>query len=356
MDKISVKKLQKSYTDRKKRSVVVLHDLFLDVRNGEFLVVMGESGSGKSTLLRVLAGLEPYDFGDVYFDGIDASTLSQEQKNMSYVTQNYALFPHKTVYENIAEPLVTLRVPREERKARITEIAKLLRIELLLARKPRELSGGQQQRVAIARSLVKEPAVCLFDEPLSALDPIFHDELITTIRSLHTKTSATFIYSTHNQSEGMRLGDRIALIHNRKVEQIGTPQEFVRRPATLYTAKFLSSVFVFFAEVKVSGQMLEEIHSAFRFGIPPEIDRAIPKDRTLTAAFRPDSFAIDPQGEIEATVLRATEDGGITVEFSEQCFPLAEEGEDPSPGDIVRLSVLPENVCVFDGEKNLAVD
>lgn len=353
VNKISVVKLQKSYTDRKKHSIVVLHDFSLDVNSGEFLVVMGESGCGKSTLLRVLAGLEPYDFGEIYFDGLDASILTQKQKNMSYITQNFALYPHKTVYENIAEPLFTLRVPREERKDRIIKIAQLLHLEQLLARKPRELSGGQQQRVAIARSLVKEPSVCLFDEPLSALDPVFHDELITTIKSLHIKTSATFIYSTHNQIEAMRLGDRIALIHNRKVEQIGTPQEFVQHPNTLYCAKFLNSVFIFFAEAKCSKKTLEEINGNFKCDNPSFVNASKLKDHSVTIALRADDFSIDSQGNIEANVLNAT-DNSVTVEYLDQVFTLPiDEEEVYNMGDTIRLSIKPDNICIFDNGLNI---
>lgn len=353
MNKISVRKLQKSYTDRKKHSIVVLHDFSLNVNNGELLVIMGESGCGKSSLLRVLAGLEPYDFGEIYFDGIEASTLTQKQKNISFITQNYALYPHKTVYENIAEPLFTLKVPRDECKNRILNIAKLMHIEPLLARRPRELSGGQQQRVAIARSLVKEPAVCLFDEPLSALDPVFHDELITTIKSLHIQTSATFIYSTHNQTEAMRLGDRIALIHNRKVEQLGTPQEFIQHPNTLYCAKFMNSVFIFFAEAKYSKKTLEEVNGNFKCDLPSIVNASKLKDHTVTIALRANDFSIDNQGNIEANVLNAT-DNSVTIEYMEQVFTLSLDEENVyNTGDTIHLLIKPNNICIFDDGINV---
>lgn len=348
MSKISVVKLQKSYTDRKKRSTVVLHDFSLDVNSGELLVIMGESGCGKSTLLRVLAGLEPYDFGDIYFDGMDASTLSQKEKNMSYITQNFALYPHKTVFENIAEPLFTLKTPRDERKDRILDIAKLLGLEPLLARKPRELSGGQQQRVAIARSLVKEPSVCLFDEPLSALDPIYHDELIETIKSLHTRTASTFIYSTHNQTEAMRLGNRIALIHNRKVEQIGTPQDFIKHPDTLYCAKFLNTFFVFFTEVKKVGKEFEGLDVPFRIALPSNLNAPKLNDASYTVAFKAESFNIDPQGTIKATVLNCSPNT-ITIELNEQVFTLPVSEDDSfQTNDTVSLSVNPSTLSFFD--------
>lgn len=259
MEKIKVTGLQKSYTDRKKRSVVALYQCNLDVNPGEFVVLLGESGCGKTSLLKVIAGIEEYDFGDVFIDGIDASTLTQKEKNMSYVSQNIILFPHKTVYENIMEPLSIYRVPKNDKIARVKELGELLDIDILLTRKPRELSGGQRQRVAIARALAKEPSICLFDEPLSALDPVFHDEIIELLKDIHKKTSATYLYTTHNQLEAFRLADRIAIMNNRKIEQIGTVDEISSKPKTSFVTKFLSSLFLLNIDVKyIDGYFVNE--------------------------------------------------------------------------------------------------
>ena len=277
MEKIKVIGLQKSYTTRKKQTTVALYQCNLDVRPGEFLVLLGESGSGKTSLLKVIGGIESYDFGDIYFDGIDASNLTQLEKNMSYVSQNYVLFPFKTIYQNIMMPLDYLRMPREDKVARVKELADLLDLNLFLTRRPRELSGGQQQRVAIARALVKKPSVCLFDEPLSALDPIYHDEIIEMLLDVHRKTSATYIYSTHNQVEAFRLADRIAILHNRKVEQIGTVEELINHPKTLYITKFLNSVYLFNLKVKYeNGHYLNDYyHLDIPVNLPLEVSKQI---------------------------------------------------------------------------------
>lgn len=293
MEKIKVVGLQKSYTTRKKQTTVALYQCNLDVRPGEFLVLLGESGSGKTSLLKVIGGIESYDFGDIYFDGIDASNLTQLEKNMSYVSQNYVLFPFKTIYQNIMMPLDYLRMPREDKVARVKELADLLDLNLFLTRRPRELSGGQQQRVAIARALVKKPSVCLFDEPLSALDPIYHDEIIETLLDVHRKTSATYIYSTHNQVEAFRLADRIAILHNRKVEQIGTVDEFINHPKTLYITKFLNSVFLFNLKVRyIDGCYVDDYYKIkVPVNLPDEIIDKI-KDKEFDIAIKRENIVL----------------------------------------------------------------
>lgn len=242
MSKIEIVKLQKSYTDRKKNTTVALYDCSLTVNDGEFLVLLGESGCGKTSLLRVIAGVESYDFGSVLFDGIDGAELDQRDKDISYVSQNYALFPHKTVYENIAMPLFTNKYPRNEIRKRVSELAEQFGLQMLLTRLPADLSGGQQQRVAIARALAKRPSICLFDEPLSALDPMYHEGILSLLAKLHAQTDTTFIYATHNLREAVRIADRIAVMHDRKVEQIGTPHELLRNPQTEFVREFLSQI------------------------------------------------------------------------------------------------------------------
>lgn len=240
MSKIEIVKLQKSYTDRKKNTTVALYDCSLTVNDGEFLVLLGESGCGKTSLLRVIAGVESYDFGSILFDGVGGSEL--DQKDISYVSQNYALFPHKTVYENIAMPLFTNKYPRNEIRKRVSELAEQFGLQMLLTRLPADLSGGQQQRVAIARALAKHPSICLFDEPLSALDSIYHDDILSLLQRLHAQTNVTFVYATHNLREAVRIADRIAVMHDRRVEQIGTPHELLLNPQTEFVRDFMSQI------------------------------------------------------------------------------------------------------------------
>lgn len=283
--KLEVKGLQKSYTNRKKDIVVALYKCDLKVKTGEFFVILGESGCGKSTLLRVVAGLESYDFGDIYLDGIDSSSISQIDKNMSFVSQNIVLFPHKTVYENLIVTLTINRLPKEDKIKRIEELSKLFNLDMLLNRKPRELSGGQQQRVAIARSMAKKPALCLFDEPLAALDPIFHNDLIEMFKDVQKKTHTTFLYSTHNQKEAFRLADRIGIINNRKFEQIGTFEELSNKPKTEFVATYLNSIFAFVIDVTYNDGKIVYKNSSYSFKHSKDKFNKV-KDTKLSMAVR----------------------------------------------------------------------
>lgn len=347
MEKIKIIGLQKSYTNRKKESVVALYKCDLVVKPHEFLVLLGESGCGKTSLLKVIAGIEPYDFGDIYFDGIPAEELNQIDKNMSYVPQNLVLFPNKTVFENIMEPLEILRVPKKDRIARVKELGEQLGLSILLTRRPRELSGGQQQRVAIARALAKEPSICLFDEPLSALDMMYHEEIIEFLLATHKLTQATYIYSTHNQKEAFRLADRIAIMNNRKIEQIDTPQNIIKKPKTLFVAKFLKDIFVL--------QIPCSYHSGFilneELGInyKKTIRQASDGDQ-ITLVFKTQDIVIDKNGKFELDVISNTEQN-IVCHFLEQEFIL------PNPDlidvkDKVRVDFRFENATIFVGDKN----
>ena len=210
--------------------------------------LLGASGSGKSMTLRCIAGIETPDRGKIVingktvFDSEAGINLKPQKRRIGYLFQNYALFPHKTVYENIAMPLFTNKYPRNEIRKRVSELAEQFGLQMLLTRLPADLSGGQQQRVAIARALAKHPSICLFDEPLSALDSIYHDGILSLLQRLHAQTNVTFVYATHNLREAVRIADRIAVIHDRKVEQIGTPHELLLNPQTEFVRDFMSQI------------------------------------------------------------------------------------------------------------------
>ncbi len=218
---------------------VALDDFNLAFDKGEFVVLLGPSGSGKTTACRILAGLEQASAGHVAVDGRDISDLPPRLRRMSMVFQNYALYAHKSVRDNIAYPLRVRGTPRAEISRRVEEVARLLHIEGLLKRRPRQLSGGEAQRVAVARALVWQPDICLMDEPLSNLDAILRLQTRTELKRLHGELGTTFVFVTHDQEEAMTLGTRIAVLNQGRLVQFDTPKEIYHRPATRFVAEFI---------------------------------------------------------------------------------------------------------------------
>jgi ABC-type sugar transport system ATPase subunit len=219
----------------------VLRGVDLDVAGGELVVLLGRSGCGKSTLLRILAGLEEPSAGDVFIDGVRMTDAEPGARGVSMVFQSYALFPHMTVEENLAFPLTIRRAPRDEVRGRVLDAARMLGIEDLLSRMPRQLSGGQRQRVAIGRAIVREPRIYLFDEPLSNLDAALRGRMRVELKALHERLGATMIYVTHDQVEAMTLADRIVVIEAGRVMQAAPPDEIYRRPANRFVAEFVGT-------------------------------------------------------------------------------------------------------------------
>ena len=228
-----------AYYKQKKVYAAALDHLSLRIEKGEFFVVVGASGSGKSTLLKCILGLNRDIEGDLYIDGVSIDDMNAKDGNMAYVTQEIALYPHLTVYENIAFSLRLMHTPQDEVDRRVKEIAELAQIKWLLTRKPRQLSGGQQQRVAIARALVKHPQLLLFDEPFSNIDPALRLELRQLVKAVHRRLGATTVFVTHDLSEAFFLADRIAVLEEGNVVQIGIPNELRENPqAALLQAFF----------------------------------------------------------------------------------------------------------------------
>ncbi len=219
----------------------VIHNVDLAVRDGEFVVFVGPSGCGKSTLLRLIAGLEDITAGDLSIDGTRVNDLPPPKRGIAMVFQTYALYPHMTVYDNMAFGLELAKASKAEINQRVREAARLLQIETLLDRKPKQLSGGQRQRVAIGRAIVREPKVFLFDEPLSNLDAALRVQTRIEIAKLHSNLNATMIYVTHDQVEAMTLADRIVVLNAGRIEQVGTPLDLYHHPANLFVASFLGS-------------------------------------------------------------------------------------------------------------------
>ncbi|MCE4602646.1 MAG: ABC transporter ATP-binding protein [Desulfurococcales archaeon] len=218
-----------------------LKGIDLEVRDGEVMVLLGPSGCGKTTTLRIIAGLEKPDEGKVYFGDKDVTLLPPRERNISMVFQSYAVWPHMKVYENIAFPLKIKKVPEQEVKKRVKWAAELLQIEELLDRYPHQLSGGQRQRVAVARAIVVEPEVLLMDEPLSNLDALLRVKMRSEIKKLQRRVGVTMIYVTHDQTEAMVIADRIAVMSEGKIMQVGSPEEVYEEPANTFVAGFLGS-------------------------------------------------------------------------------------------------------------------
>ncbi len=213
----------------------------ITVEDQEFMVLVGPSGCGKTTTLRMIAGLEEIDGGELYIDGKRMNDVPPKDRDIAMVFQNYALYPHMTVYENMAFGLKIRKFPKVEIKKRVGEAAKILDIGELLERKPKALSGGQRQRVAVGRAIVRQPKVFLFDEPLSNLDAKLRVQMRAEISSLHNRLEATMVYVTHDQVEAMTMGDRIVVMDNGKIQQIGTPMEVYDEPANRFVAGFIGS-------------------------------------------------------------------------------------------------------------------
>ena len=234
-------------------AVEVIRAVSLDIQEGEFVVFLGPSGSGKTTLLRMIAGLESIDAGALTIGGVRSEHLPPGQRNLAMVFQNYALYPHMTVAENMAFGLHNIGLAQEVIGTRVARAAKMLEMEALLARRPAELSGGQRQRVAIGRAIVKEPKAFLFDEPLSNLDAGLRVRTRVELAELHQRLGTTMIYVTHDQTEAMTLANRIVVLNNCKIEQVGTPMEVYTRPVSRFVAGFIGSPAMNFLPVTLTG-------------------------------------------------------------------------------------------------------
>ncbi|MDR0730858.1 MAG: ABC transporter ATP-binding protein [Treponema sp.] len=226
-----------------------LNEVSLEIKKGEFFSLLGPSGCGKTTLLRIIAGFESPDAGSVTIDGADVLPLPPNRRQVNTVFQNYALFPHLTVFENVAFPLRIRRLSKSDIEPRVYEYLKLVQLEDHAHKKPNQLSGGQKQRVAIARALINEPRVLLLDEPLSALDAKLRQHMLIELDQIHDKIGITFIYVTHDQQEALSVSDRLAVMNQGDVLQIGTPHEIYESPATDFTARFIGETNLFDAGV-----------------------------------------------------------------------------------------------------------
>ncbi|PZO80820.1 MAG: ABC transporter ATP-binding protein [Mesorhizobium amorphae] len=352
---VAIDRLQRSYG-----GVSVLRDVSMQVEPGEFAVLLGPSGCGKSTLLASIAGLDDLQGGRILFDGADVSEWEPAERGIGMVFQSYALYPTMTVRKNMSFGLEVARASKAEIAERVEWAAKLLRIEPLLDRKPRELSGGQRQRVAIGRALVRRTNLFLFDEPLSNLDAKLRTEMRVEIKELHRRLGATFIYVTHDQVEAMTLATRIAVMHGGKIEQYASPEEVFERPASLFVAGFIGSppmnLLPARLEASNGGQML-------RIGpvLMPVEGYAFSAPRAageVVAGIRPENIAIGGDGPTLPAEIRLIEPLGSDTLVWAECEgtrlavrvpPKAAKGLSGT----VALSFSVENLSLFSAETGL---
>ena len=249
MAEIKLEHITKRFGD-----VVAVDDVNLEIHDQEFVVFVGPSGCGKTTTLRAIAGLEHPDEGNIFIDGSRVNTLSPADRDIAFVFQFYALYPHLTVYDNIAFPLKAVKAPKSEIQERVKEVAAILQIQTMLDRKPSHLSGGEMQRVALGRAMVRRPKAFLMDEPMSNLDAKLRVDMRTELKRLQHRLGATTIFVTHDQVEAMSMADRIVIMHQGSLQQIGTPQEVYNQPQTVFVAQFMGSPSMNLINGKVQAQ------------------------------------------------------------------------------------------------------
>ncbi len=285
MGSISLNKINKSFGDTE-----VLKNIDLEIKDGEFLILVGPSGCGKSTLMNLIAGLEDITSGEIVIDGKDISNESPKDRDIAMVFQSYALYPTMDVARNICFGLEMRKTPKKEQETILKEVSEVLQIDQLLDRKPGQLSGGQRQRVAMGRALARSPKVFLFDEPLSNLDAKLRVEMRTEIKKLHQRLKTTIVYVTHDQVEAMTLADRIAVLKDGEVQQLGTPYEIYNDPVSHFVADFMGSPGMNFIECVVKDKILiiESSGQHYELAVPCEKELVSSKLDTVLLGIRPE--------------------------------------------------------------------
>jgi len=343
--------------EEKKRKTEVLKGLNLEVEKGEFVVILGPSGGGKSTILRIIAGLLKQDKGHVYLRGQLVDDLPSKDRNVAMVPQNYALYPFMSVFDNIAFPLKVQHRPKEEIRQRVIEVAKMLRIDNLLERKPSQLSGGQMQRVAIARALVKGADIILMDEPLSNLDAQVRVLAREELKELHRKLGTTTIYVTHDQVEALSLASKIAVLHDGTIQAYGPPMEIYKRPTNAWVGSFLGNppMNIIKGEVDSNSIIIEN----FRLGIPKDYKDVVKNKEKVLVGIRPEDMEISNNGVLEGTIEMVEDLGAykiLHVKIGDNIVRVLEKSiSTRERGEKVRISVDVDNMVLFDAstEKNL---
>ncbi|MCL3881178.1 sn-glycerol-3-phosphate ABC transporter ATP-binding protein UgpC [Marivita sp. GX14005] len=347
MATVTLKNVKKSFGP-----VDVIHGIDAQIEDGEFIVIVGPSGCGKSTLLRMVAGLETVTDGEVLIGGQRANEKEPMDRDIAMVFQNYALYPHMSVRQNMGYGLKIAKLPKAEIERKVVEAAKLLQLEPLLDRKPKQLSGGQRQRVAMGRAIVREPAVFLFDEPLSNLDAKLRVQMRLEIRELQSKLGITALYVTHDQVEAMTMADRMIVMNAGVAEQIGTPLDVYEKPRTLFAAQFIGSpaMNILDAELHAGKVMLGDVAVA---------DGAGP-DGPVKLGVRPEHLDADENGPLRVAVQMTEPLGANTLfhgrlESTGDSFTASLQGVHPmsETGRHMRFAIQPGQAHVFDADTGL---
>ena len=350
MGAISLKNVEKTYGHGSK-AVKVIHGVSAEISNGEFIVIVGPSGCGKSTLLRMVAGLEEISGGEVHIAGRIVNRLEPAERDIAMVFQNYALYPHMSVFDNMAYGLKIAKKPKAEIEQRVQKAARILELGGLLERKPRELSGGQRQRVAMGRAIVRQPQVFLFDEPLSNLDAKLRAATRLEIQKLHQELGVTSLFVTHDQVEAMTLAQRMIVMNAGRIEQIGTPEQVYGQPATTFVASFIGSPPMNLMAGQADGTRF------ITGGATLDLPAAAPRAGELTLGVRPEHAELAADGGgwplrvemlemlgAERLVygrLGSTDAAGFTLRLDATLPP-------PKPGAAVGLGVRPQHLHWFD--------
>ena len=354
MAEVTIRDLKKSYDD-----LQVLHGLDIDIHDGEFVVLVGPSGCGKSTLLRMIAGLESISGGSIHINERLVNNLPPAERDIAMVFQNYALYPHKTVRGNISFSLRMKGLSKNDIEDRVQKAAEILGLLPYLDRYPRALSGGQRQRVAMGRAIVRDPQVFLFDEPLSNLDAKLRVQMRTEIRELHQRLKTTTIYVTHDQIEAMTMADKIVVLQNGVIEQIGSPLDLYDNPANQFVAGFIGSPAMnfFTGDVEVhENKLVARLNSGT---LPLNETKHVSAGQKIKIGIRPENLiitdsgisatasVIEPTGPETHVVLRDTEGSEITL--------VSRERRNFEVGEKLHLTVKPNNMHIFDSENGNSI-
>lgn len=346
-------------------SVKAVNNFNLDVANGEFIALLGPSGCGKTTTLRMIAGLETLDEGNIYIGGRDVTEQPPRNRDIAMVFQDYALYPHMNIMENIGYPLKVRNVPKQDRVERVTDVAKNLQIGNLLERRPAQLSGGQQQRVALARAIVHHAKVFLFDEPLSNLDAKLRLEARAFLKHLQGNIGVTSIYVTHDQAEAMALADRIVIMQSGKIMQVGAPHEIYRQPANTFVASFIGNppMNLLRCRVDLANRMVQFEEASVSIQLPENhryLSHDIKSSTKLTMGIRPEHISIQTEATPNSipTELYVIQNLGgeilINVRFSDQLLTVRMfQEEKPTLPENVWLDLDFDHVFFYGEDGNL---
>ncbi len=361
MTKVTFQNVSKTYP----KGIEAVKQVSFEAAKGDLLVLVGPSGCGKSTILRMIAGLEDISSGRLYFDSELMNDKLPRQRDVGMVFQNYALYPHLTVFENIAFPLTIKKIAKKEIKKLVEETAKMLGLDDLLSRKPKHLSGGQRQRVALGRAIIKKPRVFLFDEPLSNLDAILRVQMRSEIQNLHRKFGTTSIYVTHDQVEAMTMGSKLVVLNHGIVQQIDTPEEVYQNPANLFVAGFIGSPRMNFFEGAISirkGVSFVESGTGNSFKLPNDMAAAgyVGNSQAVTIGIRPESFTLEKNISRQEIFVKITNIEYVGNEIfcyfrtneSNKCLRCSPDMKFEI-GDEVALKADPGKITIFDGKGDL---